>query len=235
MTTEPAILALENAAKAITEAAKALRESVPTPDLEVGDVLTVADLDVLPVGSKLKDRDGDSWTKLDVGWRYKGEVHGWSNAMAWKPLTFVSLPEPEPVPAPEPEPAYVPKVGDKVKILEGWAQGLTSSVVGHVGLIRHIDTFCNPPMIKVGDASYNARKVELIESAPVPEPTVTFPFAVTAYYGDRKVEVTKTYDGRAQLRVGPAGSSSALPAHAYLTPEMARELAAALLAAVGPA
>jgi hypothetical protein len=60
-------------------------------------ITTVAELDVLPVGTPLTDRDDDQWQKLPNGrWAMPGRI-GSSSAphllRMWAPLTCVEQPE----------------------------------------------------------------------------------------------------------------------------------------------
>lgn len=75
---------------------KVARHSSPKP----GDVV----IDEPPVGSKIVDREGDVWTRLDAGWQMPGRVDAmwgsiparidvaWGSVSNYAPLALVSTP-----------------------------------------------------------------------------------------------------------------------------------------------
>jgi len=168
-----AVAALETAAKALTEAA-ALLASAPAVLDRTGtryetymrDAAQTA-LDALPNGSQVRDTDEDVWTKGANGKWGCGEsepVGSVRSVLEYLPVTIEKVAEVEPS-------VDGFKVGDRVRVVEGYIGGRTSSVVGRIGEIERIDTTQTPPMLSVAGAT--ARKVEAVEDER--ETRVTLP------------------------------------------------------------
>jgi len=108
MSTETAAATVEAAAKALLEAASALR-AVPTARWFVNQDLSDEDLAALPIGSRVLDKDRDEWEKLPrVGWKYGGNSNGTLKIEDYRPVLLTEVGtdghDPEPTPEPEPEP-----------------------------------------------------------------------------------------------------------------------------------
>ncbi|GLY31998.1 hypothetical protein [Kineosporia sp. NBRC 101731] len=124
-------------------------DSEARPTFVVGEVVT-PEMGEPPVGSAVKDRDGDLWTHRATWVSAGSTLTGWSSAKGYGPLTLVSLPDqPTESHAPQPKSQEVPtggipdatvaedgppihddvKQGDKVTIT-----GTVASVGKHSGL-----------------------------------------------------------------------------------------------------